>query len=370
MMNVINAIIVRAGGSDFAAGLVWLTVGVASAVRPAGLSRQDASSVDRVAALDRAITSGEFKQITSLAIVQHGRPLFERYYGGATAETRHNTRSATKTITGALVGIAISRGFLTGTHAEILPFLGDRKPLANADPRKSHITVEDLLTMSSLVECDDTNSFSAGNEERMYLVEDWPKFFLDLPIRGFPSWTDSPAQSPYGRSFSYCTAGVVTLGAVLERATHMPVPELAAKFLFGPLRVRDVTWQFTPTQTAMTGGGLGLTTRDLAAFGQLYLNAGVANGNQVLSKAWVEASVQPRARVDEQTEYGYLWWLKSFGSGPAFRSFFMTGTGGNRVHLFPDFDAVVVITTTNYRVQGAQTLTDDLLVRYVLPILG
>jgi CubicO group peptidase (beta-lactamase class C family) len=324
---------------------------------------------EAAAALDRAIRSGEFKQVTSVAVVQHGRWIFEGYYGSATAATLHNTRSATKTVIGALVGAAIQRGYLKTTSADILPFLVDRQPLAHRDARKAHITVEDLLTMSSIVECDDNNPFSAGNEERMYLVEDWPKFFLDLPIRGFPSWTSTPAKSPYGRSFSYCTAGVVTLGAVVERATKLSIPDFASHVLFGPIGIRDAQWQFTPTGTAMTGGGLGLTTRDLAAFGQLYLDHGSFNGVQVLPRSWVDASVQPHAQIDDETDYGYLWWLKSFGTGAKVRSFFMTGTGGNRVHVFPELDAVVVITTTNYRVQGAHALSDQLLTTYVLPLL-
>ena len=135
------------------------------------------------------------------------------------------------------------------------------------------------------------------------------------------------------------------------------------------MRIRDAQWQFTPTGTAMTGGGLGLTTRDLAAFGQLYLDHGSFNGVQVLPRQWVDVSVQPHAKIDGETECGYLWWMKAFGAGPRFRSFFMTGTGGNRVHVFPELDAVVVITTTNYRVQGAHALSDALLTTHVLPVL-
>jgi len=322
-------------------------------------------------AMDAAIRKGDFKQITSVVVSRDGRIVHEAYFNGADAATLHNTRSCTKTITGALVGIAIDRGLLAGLQTPILPFFPDRQPLQNPDPRKATITVEDLLTMSSLLECDDWNEYSRGNEERMYLIEDYVRFTLDLPIKGFPAWTKKPSDSPYGRTFSYCTAGVATLGAVLERAVKRPVPDFAKETLFGPLGIEKADWQFTPLGTAMTGGGLGLSSRDLLKFGELYLNGGTWNGRRVVPEAWVKASVTPHARIDDDNEYGYLWWMRTYKSGNrTFRSYYMSGTGGNRVHVFPDQNMVVVITTTNYRERGPHAITDRLLTEHLLVAAG
>jgi CubicO group peptidase (beta-lactamase class C family) len=334
-----------------------------STMKPAqaGLSKK------RLALLEKALHQGAFHKITSVLIARHGKLAWEAYFdAGARGEIR-NTRSATKTVTGMLVGIAIDQGLLPGVGAHILDYFPYKQPRKNPDQRKANITVEDFLTMSSLLECDDWNPYSRGNEERMYLIEDWIQFALDLPIRGFPIWVPRPEDMPYGRSFSYCTAGVVALGGVLENAVQSTVIDFARMNLFRPLGIDLVSWQTTPQGMAMTGGGLGLRSRDLLKLGQLYLDGGRWGEKQVVSSEWVKESTRPHAQVDSETEYGYLWWLKTRQSGSrTFDCWFMSGTGGNRVEVYPQAGMVVVITSENYSLREAHALSDQLLTKYIL----
>ena len=313
--------------------------------------------------MEQAVASGEFKKITSVLVARHGKLVYEKYFDGD-ANSLRNTRSATKSITSILTGIAIDHHQLTGVDTRAFSYFPEKQPVANPDPRKNQITIEDFLTMSSLLECDDNNEFSRGNEERMYIIEDWVKFLLDLPIKGFAPWATKPQDSPYGRSFSYCTAGVTTLGAILEKATKTKLADNAAQNLFGPLGIQQVKWAYSPLGLAQGGGGMELRSRDLLKLGQLYLNGGTWDGKRVVPEQWVKASMTPHVEVDESTKYGYLWWLKSFKGHPAA---YMSGNGGNKVAVIPDLDMVVVITATNYNTRGMHEQTDRLLSDYVLP---
>src|SRR3954469_5006716 len=264
------------------------------------------SAAQPLAAMESSVASGEFKKIGSVLVARDGKVVYEKYFDGD-ASTLRNTRSATKTITGMLAGLAITQGKLGGPNATILPYFADKQPLQNPDPRKAKITVEDLLTMSSAMECDDWNEYSRGNEERMYIIEDWLRFYLDLPIRAYAGVEQKPETAKYRRAFSYCTSGVFTLGVAIARATKQPMEDFAQKNLFQPLGISRSEWLFSPAHEAFGGGGLALATRDLWKLGQLYLDGGKWEGEQVVPADWVAASLTPHAQIDDDTEYGYLW---------------------------------------------------------------
>jgi CubicO group peptidase (beta-lactamase class C family) len=317
--------------------------------------------------MEAAIRAGDFKKIGSVLVSRHGKLVYEGYFDGD-ASTMRDTRSATKSITSALVGIAIADKKLSGVDARVLALLPERaRKMQNPDPRKDKITVEDFLTMSSPLECDDWNDASRGNEERMYVIEDWAQFILDLPVRGRMHVGEQAAPPKYGRNFSYCTGGVFVLSEVLQKATGMRTDNFAQEKLFGPLGITDAKWVYSPLGIPQTGGGLRLTSPDLLKIAELYRNGGVWQGRRIVDEVWVKTSTQPHAQIDDETEYGYLWWLKTFKSGAnGYSAYFMSGNGGNKVAVFPGLAMAVVITSTNYSTRGMHEQTEKLLTDYIL----
>jgi CubicO group peptidase (beta-lactamase class C family) len=277
-----------------------------------------------------------YGEITSVVVSRGDEIVSEEYLEGD-ADSLRNTRSCTKTVAGMLLGIAIERGVVRGVETTLADLLGEPAP---------PVMLRDLITMSSCLDCDDWNADSPGNEELMYPRDDWLAFALGLPLRD-------------ERTFSYCTAGVVALGIALERAMGEPLPAFAQRELFEPLGIDRAEWQKTPRGQTSTAGGLLLTSRALLALGRLYLEG----GRDLVPRAWVAESLRPHARIDDEIEYGYLWWLRTYAGEPGF---FMTGMGGNRVHVFPGRELVAVITTTNFGRRDAHDLSDRLLVEQIL----
>jgi CubicO group peptidase (beta-lactamase class C family) len=264
-----------------------------------------------------------FGAITSVVVERGGETVLEQYAEGD-ADTLRNTRSCTKTVLSLLFGIAAERGVIA-LDTEVAP----------------GIRACDLLTMTSSLECNHWDDASRGNEELMYPTGDWVGFALSLPRRA-------------ERSFSYCTAGVVLLGATLERLLGEPLTQFAERELFGPLGIERYAWPRTPKGETSCAGGVELRSRDLVALGRLAL----PETSGPVPRAWLDESTSPHARIGERTEYGYLWWIRDHEGRPAVS---MAGSGGSRVAVFPNLGTVVVITSANFGVRDAHDLTDALL---------
>lgn len=328
------------------------------------------ADVARLAALATKIRSGSYPGITSVLVARDGKLVYEDYFNGGDPERLNDVRSASKSVTALLVGAAIDRGLIPGAQARVYDYFPDKRPLQHPDPRKQAITLEDLLSMSSLWECDDENAFSSGNEERMYVTEDWLQFALDLPIKGFAPWMARPQDSPHGRAFAYCTAGAFVAGAVVERAAHMPLARFAGEVLEKPLGIAHAQWNASPLGIGMGGGGTRYRSRDLAKLGQLALDEGSWHGRQVISAAWVRAMLTVHAQARDDADYGYFWWnFRKPVTGTDEPVWAMGGNGGNYVFVVPSRRLVAVITSTAYNQRYAHPQSQEIFREYVLKAL-
>jgi len=331
-------------------------------------SKNNSYPNSQLAKMDSVVSSGKFERITSILIARNGKILFEKYYNGADKNSLHNTRSATKTIATFLTGIAIDKGYINSEKDKIFSYLGHKLPVQNPNKRKEKITIEDLLTMSSMLECNDNNRFSRGNEERMYIIEDWTSFFIDLPIRSYP-FGPKPKELPYGRAFSYCSAGAATMAEIIQSAVGIGIDQFAKQHLFEPLGIEEYKLDYNPEGILNTAGGSQYSSKDFLKLIQMCLNEGKWNGQQIISKTWLLKATTPKARVNDDLDYGYFFWLKSFGKEKKFKSFYMAGNGGQKILAMPELNLTVVITTTNYGNRNAHNYTDEILNEYIVPAI-
>lgn len=306
--------------------------------------------------LEARIENGDYAAPDSLLIARNGKLVYERYWNGFERNEPHDLRSATKSLTSLLVGIAIDQGLLPGQDTPVLPRLSAYAPLANPDARKEQLTVRHLLEMRTGLACDDWRPDSPGNEERMYRSRDWVRFVLDLPV----------AESP-DTSSRYCTGGVVVLGALVQDAAALSFPEFSRRHLFAPLGITELAWDAAAGTGARTdtGGHLRLRPRDFAKVGQLVLDEGTWKGQPVVSKEWVRVSTEGRHPLGD-SKYGYLWWRNTFTvQGTPVDAVFARGNGGQYLFVFPSLGLVAAFTGSHYN-DPKQDQPIDMVGRHVL----
>lgn len=311
--------------------------------------------------LAAAIAADQYPRTTSVLAAQHGATLYEGYFGGATAETLHDVRSVTKSLAALAVGIAISEGALPSEDVPAFPYLTDLAPIAHQAPAKAAITIRDLLTMSSALDCDDDVPSSPGNEENMYPQREWARWAAALPVR---------AGSEHG--FAYCTAGVFLLGRILERATGAPIDRYVEERLFAPLGIDRVVWNRSPAGEAAISGQLRLRTRDLAKLAHLLVERGRHGERQLVPAPWIERMMTRHLRPSRSSDprgelgYGYLLWQREYATSCGrVWGWYMSGNGGTHAVVLPTLGATAVVTRVHFNTRGMHDQTARLLEQHV-----
>ncbi len=312
-------------------------------------SSLDAVGIDTepIALLTSQIMDGQYAGIRSLLIVKNGALVHEVYFDGYDRDSLHAIFSITKSVTSALIGIAIEQGFIGGADVKLLSLLPEYAAQAG-DERKHAITLEHLLTMTPGLEWDEsTHPYSDPGNSHYHLnrADDWMAYVISRPLKDTP-----------GTQFAYNTGAVHLMSAIIKASTGQYANQFAREHLFGPLDIVNYNWPTDPQGYPYTGGsygGLRLKARDLAKFGYLYLNRGKWNGKQVIPQDWVAASTQTRVELAPGQGYGYLWWLGSFEiKGRQLKVVNAEGLGGQLINLVPELDLMVVFTSWEQE-QGA-----------------
>ncbi len=217
---------------------------------------------DLLAALVQTLEADQHCDFHSLLIARGGHLAFERYFNGYDASRLHDIRSAGKSFTATLVGVAVESGVI---HEQdlVLQFFQHHRPIRHLDRWKRSIRVHHLLTMMSGFDADDDDLETPGCEENMLASDDWVRHCLDLPMREAP-----------GQNWVYAGANSMLLAGLVEVATRTPFLDFAVENLFEPLGIHQFEWAASPQGVPAGQGFLGMCGRDMLKLGQLFLNGG------------------------------------------------------------------------------------------------
>jgi len=328
------------------------------------------------------IQAGQFSFIDAVVIAKDGVLVFEETVRSSTDfrdawvsnvnPVMHAQFSVSKSITSLVVGIAIDEGYIADID---IPYLGlfSYPAYDNWDARKDAITLEHVLSMRAGLDWDewDPPYSSPDNQWNRFVNEetDFSKAFLDLPVVADP-----------GSVFAYSTAASASLGQAVENSVPLSLIDFGLGELMTPLGITDIEVLTTPTGLPNGGSGFYLRARDTAKIGQLLVNAGRWNNEQIVSQVWLDNAVTPRSDVtwtdpavwDWQVEgYGLQWWTGYYDhDGQLYDTNVAWGYGGQWIIAIPALDLVVAINSHAYDAGNAATNEGHALVRnYILPAL-
>jgi CubicO group peptidase (beta-lactamase class C family) len=275
----------------------------------------------------------------SVIVVNQGTIVREIYYNDFSYSTQFNTYSVTKSFTSALVGIAIDQGIIGSVDDPVVSYF----PNATFDhdsPEKQSVTIRHVLTM--------TSGFDYGEDPT-----------LAPPVEGSVAThvLNSPVTREPGTSWVYDSQAPSILTRIIEIQSNMSLLDFANEYLFDSLGIQEVSWGTDDSGLAYGGFSLYLTSREMAKFGQLFLQEGMWNDEEIISKEWVRESTLDHMpddvhfvySVKPSGGYGYLWWT--------YDGFYTaSGLHGQRIIVNPISEYVVVFTSLDVTQEGGDNL--------------
>lgn len=265
--------------------------------------------------------------INAEVIVKDGVIVDEYYKDGYDQNSVFSLQSTSKSVTSALIGIAIDKGYIPSVNVPIATYFP--QILDSGSEYKSQITIWNLLTHTTGLNASDTANWSE------WLASDnWVDYVLERPATSRP-----------GTVFSYFTGNTHLLSAILQQATGKTAYEFGKEYLFDPLDMDSVQCSTDPQGISDGGNGFAMNVYDMAKLGELYLNNGNWNGEQIISEQWINDSTTLQFdRSSGSADYGYQWWVRTFGEN-AYPAYFAQGHYGQYIFVVPDLDLVVAITS-------------------------
>ena len=321
---VLNMILGKTGGTrvdyfpqkpDFPFDAVYEQAFVRATPESQGISS------DLFAALLRELDASKDTEMHHFMALRHGKVICECNFAPYPKGMWHITHSMCKSITGMAIGMLIEEGKLK-LDENIYDIFSDQ---INALSKifRPVITVENLLTMTSGV---------TFNESGIVSGNDWLGSFLNASVNGKP-----------GTEFQYNSLNTYVLSAIVTKRTGETLTEYLTPRLFGPLGITKYYWETCPKGITKGGWGLFLCAEDMAKLGQLYLQRGKWNGQQLVSEYWIEISTARHLKTQNDTYgYGYQLWMEQRPG-----SFEYNGMLGQNVIIYPDMDMVLVTNAGN-----------------------
>lgn len=323
-----------------------------------GLSQEAISKFVQML-IDMPDDSIHASNVHGVLIARHGRLVLEEYFHGFSADMPHDTRSASKSMTSTMIAAAMQAHMPVNLDAPVYKVMNGGVFPPDLDPRKRHMTLRDLITMSSGLDCDDSSEASPGNEDTMQSQKkdtDWYHYTLSL----------ASVREPGTKSF-YCSGGANLAGGVLAKATGKPLTDLFRDLIAKPLGIKRYYLNLTPTGDAYMGGGMHLLPRDFMKLGQMMLNGGTWHGRRIVSQAWVKDATAPHFALNG-VHYGYLWWVTDYPyKGRTVRAFYAAGNGGQIVMGIPELDLLIAFYGGNYSDPALFIPQRVFVPKYILP---